>query len=147
MVQVVRTLVQELVHDVDVVLRVKDVEIRLDSLLVKASQLADLLHQTPDLALLYPERLQVDLLGQMVQFAMRRRLLRGRMYRASPMMFCFAEIAFEQTGMTIENQLFDLVPPLESLRGGDLLMTVPVPEHRSPEIGTVSMLGMPWFAR
>ena len=66
MVEVVRTLIQKLDHDVDMILRVKDIQIRLDFLLIEASQLTDLLHQAPDFALLDPESLQVDPLRQVV---------------------------------------------------------------------------------
>ena len=55
MVQIVLSLIQKLVYDVYVVLRLENIQIRLNPLIVKALQLPDLLCQTPDLALLDPE--------------------------------------------------------------------------------------------
>ena len=60
MVKIILALIQKLIDDIDVVLRLENIQIRLNTLIVEGLQLSDLLCQTPDLALLDSKCLKVD---------------------------------------------------------------------------------------
>ena len=60
MIEIILALIQEFIDDIDVVLRLENVQIRLDTLIVEGLQLSDFLRQAPYLALLDAKRLKVD---------------------------------------------------------------------------------------
>lgn len=122
MIEIVLALVDKLIDDVNVIVRAKNVQRCLDAVLIQRLQLLDFLEHGPVLTGFDPQCLEVH-------FAI---LVRGLvvMMPSYCLISSFAEVAFKEACMTIEDQFLDPVSLQESIDRGDWHVTIVLARRR-----------------